>query len=418
MEKIVSQKIKVDIGDDLSLFDRFCFWFATIDIMFLPYFKYISVSFSVPLIFLWTMLNSKSLFRDKEAIAVSFISFSMLLSTIVGLVYYGDVRFETTFLTSVKRFFQYNICFGYYFFYKSYFKRKNVNIAKIIFIFLIYTTFFAIAYKLLPYEYAVLKIAINPADNHTRRYLAGIVNYRFNYLWTDPNNIAYLIDGLVYWYLLRNECSIISKIVFILLSIFIVTATVSNGGMIILGFMFLVLIICQLISNAKLNLNKLISIYLLLIIGFNIILFTKIGNKIYEVLFQQFETRLIYYFKSQNISGGRIADLKVAINDLNPIFFIIGSGKEGFTSENGHLYWICMYGFLSYLILLWFMFRKYKTQLWKDYLWILPFFVAFTMNIAIGEFKWMAIYFILLAYSRYGINIKERIINYDTNTKV
>ena len=110
---------------------------------------------------------------------------------------------------------------------------------------------------------------------------------------------------------------------------------------------------------------------------------------------------LVSFSINKNImGGGRITDLQQSLKLFDPLFIILGSGKEGFSYEIGHIYWICMYGFLSYLIFMRIAFIKYRYQTWSEYMWIIPFFIAFTVNIAIGEFKWMSIFLMLLAFSR------------------
>ena len=405
MENVYKSNYTDIYGRTASKFDKFCFWFTTIDLLFLPYFTVVSVSFSVPIIALWMVLNSKKLFYDKEASIYVLMAGAMFFSLIVGLVYNGNVRFETTYTTSVKRFLQYIICFGYYFFYKSYFRKKYVEISKIIFIFIMYMSVFALFFLLYPIKYAELKMAIHPVDNHTQRYLANLISYRFNYLWTDPNNIAYLVCGIFFWYIYRNECTFNKKLIIFLLTLLILFSTVSNGGIIIFSFMLFANILKWIVNKHKFII-KIKSLYFVLFLSACIIAiftFTQTANKIYNTFIIGIISRLSYYLNTNNLSGGRINDLNIAIKYLNPIFIIVGSGKEGFTYENGHLYWICMYGFISYIGFIWLMFRKTKTQLWRDYIWVIPFFVAYTMNIAIGEFKWMAIYLMLMAYSRYGI---------------
>jgi len=405
MENVYKSNYTGIYGRTESKFDKFCFWFTTIDLLFLPYFTVVSVSFSVPIIALWMVLNSKKLFYDKEASIYVLMAGAMFFSLIVGLVYNGNVRFETTYTTSVKRFLQYIICFGYYFFYKSYFRKKYVEISKIIFIFIMYMSVFALFFLLYPIKYAELKMAIHPVDNHTQRYLANLISYRFNYLWTDPNNIAYLVCGIFFWYIYRNECTFNKKLIIFLLTLLILFSTVSNGGIIIFSFMLFANILKWIVNKHKFII-KIKSLYFVLFLSACIIAiftFTQTANKIYNTFIIGIISRLSYYLNTNNLSGGRINDLNIAIKYLNPIFIIVGSGKEGFTYENGHLYWICMYGFISYIGFIWLMFRKTKTQLWRDYIWVIPFFVAYTMNIAIGEFKWMAIYLMLMAYSRYGI---------------
>lgn len=386
-------------------FNNFCFWFITIDILFLPYLSFMAVSVSVAAVVIWVFFNIRNFSFDYERSLFAIMLILMAAGTIMSLLYTGTVRFETSIITAIKRFFQYAICFCSYFFYKDYFKSKRINLYKIIIAAVIFIAIFAFFYRLFPHEYATIKLALNPADNHTRRYLANMVNYRFNYLWTDPNNISYLIAGIVTWFLLQEKPKIITKAIILALSFFIAFCTISNGGLIILiAMLFLVFLYAfnaLRINNWKVNKNVLISIIIIVAVGIIIWNFSSFKDTIITKYISGFANRLgIYTSNPSNKMGGRLEDLKEGLRILNPITLIIGTGQEGIVTEIGHIYWIGMYGVPAYLIFLRLMFKKYSTQSWKSYLWIIPFFVGFTMNIAIGEYKWMAIFLMLLAYSR------------------
>lgn len=383
-------------------FDTFCFWIITIDILFLPYLSFMTVSLSIFLVVIWLVCNCKKILHDKEGVIYILMLVIMLFSTIICLFYTGKLRFETSFSTSVKRFFQYVICFGNYFFYKQYFSRKKVELNKIMFWAIIYIAIFAVIYKSFPYEYAQIKILINPSDNHTRRFLSNMVPYRFNYFWTDPNNISYLVAGISAWFIIQDKGGWTKKIIVLISSIFIAFCTVSNGGLIILVGMFCGLLGITLVKFIKKGMIRkhFFTIGIILIGIVIIFLFTPLEEYIYKNYILMFIERIGIYSSTQNISGGRFEDLKLSLQYLNPLFLIIGVGKEGIVTEIGHIYWIGMYGFPAYIMFMWLMFKKASYQTIKKYIWVVPFFVAFTMNIAIGEYKWMAIYLMLLAYSR------------------
>lgn len=386
-------------------FNDFCFWFITIDILFLPYLSFMAVSVSVPVVVIWAILNVRNCYFDYEWSLFIIMLVIMAFGTIMPLFFTGTVRFETTIGTAVKRFFQYAICFYSYFFYKDYFSKKRINLYKIIVAAVIFIAIFAVFYRLFPHQYATLKIAINPVDNHTRRYLSNMVEYRFNYLWTDPNNISYLIAGIVTWFLLQEKPKMITKSLMIVLSIFIAFCTVSNGGLIILMAMLCLIFAYTLKvmqdNNWKISKNALITIIIIMVAGIIIWNFSSIKEIISNNYISKFASRLGFYSNhSSNRMGGRLEDLKEGLRILSPQTLILGTGQEGIVTEIGHIYWIGMYGVPAYLIFLRLMFKKYSNQSWKSYLWIVPFFMGFTMNIAIGEYKWMAIYLMLLAYSR------------------
>lgn len=386
-------------------FDVFCFWFMTVDILFLPYLPHIAVSVSVIVAVIWAILNLKHNSYDREWTLFGCMVAMMIVGTVMNVIYEGAVRFETSLGTAIKRLFQYVICFYYYFFYKYYFANKKVNMVKIVFAGIIFMAIMATLFRLFPHEYAVLKLSIHPADNHTRRYLANIVQYRFNYFWTDPNNISYLIAGIFTWFCLQKTEKNIIKALVIILSTFIALCTVSNGGLIVLLTMMLIIIAMgtkRFIDSFFIVKNKtLLFIVIVLVLGAGIVYFTSIGKFVYENYLVNFIDRIeVYMNVKSGLSGGRLEDLKYGLSIISPITLIMGTGQEGIVTEIGHLYWIGMYGLPAYLIFIYIMFRKKRCQSWRTYIWVIPFFIGFTMNIAIGEFKWMAVYLMLLAYSR------------------
>lgn len=383
--------------------DNILFWLFTIDLLFLPYYSFMSVTISAPIMVIWLFFHFKELLRGRECYAMLIIIVWMMISTIIGMLYDDSyLRFETSARTTLLRFLQYIICFGYYFFYRKYFSENEKNISKVFLIFSIYVCIFAVAFMLFPREYAEIKILINPADNHTRRYLAGTIFYRFNYLWTDPNNIAYLLDGVAFWYILDDYQSMRNKILMLVTCLVSVLATASNGGLIIFSFVAIYVILTWAVSNRRISVRSITTIIASVLLLIVVIRYTQIGDFIRDELITKVSNRFLIYRTGSNLSGGRGNDIITSLKLLNPMFLIIGSGKEGFTNEIGHLYWICFYGFPSYIAFMYVTFAKFKYVPWKKYVWIFPFFVAFTINIAIGEFKWMGILFLLLSFSRYS----------------
>lgn len=401
MHSLRNNGLKYSKVQELNLlFNKICFWGITIDILFLPYLSFMVISASVVLVALWLFCNYKKIISDREGCFLIIMLVLMFFGTCACLAYTGKVRFETSFVTAIKRFFQFGLCFGVYFFYKDYFAKHEVDLEKIIFVTIIFIAMLAILFQLFPHEYAMLKIIVNPADNHTRRYLANSVSYRFNYFWTDPNNISYLVAGLSAWYLLQPDVKNMQKFVVLIASTYIAFCTVSNGGLIMLlamcGIMFFITIKNTIKNGIKAK--KLFFILMGIIFIIVVLKTTNILNVIKTDYIFAFGERLSHY--STNVSGGRLSDLLYSFEFLNPIMLILGTGNEGFAKEIGHIYWIGMYGLPAYFIFIWLMFRKIHYQKWEQYIWIIPFFVGFTMNIAIGEYKWMAIYLMILAYNR------------------
>ena len=364
---------------------------------------------SVPIVLIWAFFNLNCLFKGKEGRFFLILTVLMLFSSMISVVYSGSVKFETDLPTSFKRTFQYITVFCYYFLFREHFKDKTVKLNRIILLFYLCLLVFAVLYFLFPDTYASLKILINPSDNHTRRYLEGIVVYRFNYLWTDPNNVAYLAVGLMGFYLIRVRSSFLEKVFVILSSIFVVGMTASMGGIIVLMPTLLLSFPQDDYRNKRLigaAFKRFLLLIVLALVAYLIIRHTFLSAW-YDETLAKISARFAGYGRDLSSAGGRLDDFTNALAMINPSFVVIGSGKEGFSSEIGHLYVICMYGLVAYFIFMYLSFkRNYKQKLF-DYVWVFPFFIAFTVNIAIGEFKWFAIFLLLVASVRFGVFEKE-----------
>lgn len=385
--------------------EEIMFLFVVIDILFLPYFTLMTVSYSVPIVWLWAIYNHKVLFRGREGKIILAAILIMLVSTCINPIYSDTVVLETTFSTSVKRLIQYITLFFLLIFFKEIFKKYNKNIDKILLMFLLYVFILSCLFFLFPYKYGTWKLALNPSDNHTRRFLQGILVYRFNFLWTDPNNVAYAIAGIEIYLLLRGKLSTLKKFFVLASSMFIILATASAGGIVsfIVGnfLLFLSAIFNNSSLTVKIKINTLWIGFFLIALSVIILFQTNLFESIVIPMVTKFQNRMAVYQTSNNITGGRLDDFKHSIAMMSPIFLFVGSGHEGFTTEIGHLYLIGMYGAITYVCYMNILFGRFGNQKKQDYAWIVPFFIGFTMNICIGEYKWLAIYLLLLAVCRY-----------------
>ena len=386
--------------------DKLLFLFIIIDILFLPYFPLMSVSFSVPLVILWGTSHIRTLFKGKEANIILLIILLMLISTLINPLFSGKTVLQTSFSTAVKRYFQYAISLCFLLCCKEAFYLYEIKLDEILFAFVIYVCIFAILYFVFPYHYASVKHVVSRVDLHTYRFLLGNVTYRFNYLWADPNNIAYAIVGVESFLLMKGNLGITKQYTLIGCTAFIVLASSSAGGMISFVLVNLLVIANKMITNPSYYFNyKPISIYMFFLSILIVVLLitqTDIFSKVLGNLLIKFQDRMTTYRAGSDISGGRWEDFLGAISMLTPWMLFLGGGQEGFTTEIGHIYLIGMYGFLVYVGFIILLFGKFKNQKICDYIWILPFFIGFTMNIGIGEYKWLAIFIVLLSFCRYA----------------
>ena len=83
-------------------------------------------------------------------------------------------------------------------------------------------------------------------------------------------------------------------------------------------------------------------------------------------------------------------------------YLLIGKGGVtlvdgvSYAPHNGHLYLILNYGFIAYFIFMYLVFRKRAGQTLETYIWILPIFIGFSINVMLGEIKLMGVVMLLL----------------------
>lgn len=377
--------------------DRICFHIILFDIFFLPLFPLFSMSMSLPVMAYWYLARGKRTHFVKEYKLMPIVVAIMALSIILGLLFQFDVRYETTLSTSIKRFFQFLTSFWYFLFFKYYFIKYGEDVKKYFMWEVIYIAFFALIYVLFQDLFIHYKAIINPADPHTRRFLNNELYgvYRYTFLWADANNVGYAITGISLFYIVEESREYLKKYLVVALTFFILFCTMSIGG---LGVGVAMMSLAFLFTNSFKNEKGKGFLALLVFVILIVFIAIQYGGAISEFIDTGIESRLNKYSDMEDSSGGRIKDLTIAISQMSPLFLLIGSGLEGFSSENGHIYLIAAYGLPVYVYFMYLLFAKRKRISWKRYLPIVPFFVGFTMNIAIIDQKYLLILLLMSAY--------------------
>ena len=334
----------------------------------------------------------------------------MIFSTLFSLLGFEGSSYHTTFSTSIKRFFQYIFSFWYFFFFLYFFSKYDRKINSIIFWGVIYITIFAIIYSFNRDLFIYIKQILCPFDPQINRWLnKELLVFRYNFLWADPNNVAYAATSLVLFYLVEEKKEVIYKYILLVCLSFILLCTMSFGG---LGVAFVLVSYIVFFTNSLNNSKTSIILGIIAIIG--IILFIYTNLDYFQEIYSTGIERRHSIYGNQGIAGGggRMADFIHGLKEIQPLFLIVGSGQEGFVTEIGHIYLICMYGLPVYIFFMYIMFGKKRGQKFIQYLTIIPMFVGFTINIAIGEQKYLLIILLISAYYA-AIPYKNKFINYE-----
>lgn len=247
-----------------------------------------------------------------------------------------------------------------------------------------------------------MKQVLCPFDPQIARWINyELLVYRFNYLWADPNNVAYATTSLSLFYIIEEKKSVIRKYIVLLCLAYILLCTMSLGG-IAVAFVFFTII--TLFSNVFRR-NK-SDFFIGTIAILMIVVFVSYNFEFFYDLFNSgiLKRHEVYGSIGTAGGGGRVEDFLRGVQKFNPLFLIVGSGQEGFVTEIGHIYLICLYGLPVYIYFMYVLFKKKHNQTLFEYITILPLFIGFTMNIAIVEQKFLLITILISAYysAKYG----------------
>ncbi|MBH1939419.1 hypothetical protein I5677_00765 [Mobilitalea sibirica] len=392
-------------------FDKFVFYACVIDCMFLPYVWFISIPYTLPLLYLWVIRRYHNIAVLKEFKVFAAMFFIMLFSTMLGLItapqhLYRNLVYLLLF-TSM---------FLYYFLF-SYYLRTNASfqLKKILIIFMIFVVALAVIYNLDKALYQEFKLLWNRRSGISinETLYEGYVGYRYAFIWMDANNIAYMMNALLLYLWCNEKTSLLLKVCSVLSLFFILISCMSSGGLvsfIVAMFLYLLIKLQDMFQKKKRKEKFLLHpldlfLYVALLLSLILIL-PRIPR------FMETSVALEAMERFRNNSGeSRFLIWEYILDNVNFFEYILfGRGgvtlinKMEYPPHNGHFYWILAYGFISYLQFMYLVFRKRKGTSFRRYVWIVPIFIGFTINVMLGEIKMMGIVLLLVVCTVVGKN--------------
>lgn len=388
-------------------------FFVLIDSFFLPYFFLITAPYSLPFVYFWFILNVKKILNTKPFLYFSIIIILMFISTFFGYLV------NPTFLVDNLIFI---VKFGYIFivwfllFFE--FKKIGFNKTKILYFLYLFVFLFAIIY----YFDKNLFLSFQNFWNYKARFFAytydNLEGFRFSFIWEDPNNIGYMSIAISTFLLIYTKPVFIIKVFLLLSAVFIVVLTGSSGAALSMLTMIIFLFISQFSSNTNFNLRKglfssrlFLGLFIIISLISTIIFYDSFILLIDSSVFQSNLQRLL-----TNNGQSRINIWLNLLNRLEPIDFIlhlfIGNGGTTllngvqYLTHNGHIYWIVSYGLISYLLSLKLIFYRFKLN-GSFFIWFIPIFIGFTVNIMISELKLSVIIIYLIILSSQSIDLRK-----------
>ena len=118
------------------------FWFAVIDVVFLPYMTFVTVTYSFVFVFAWFVLYYR-IIRDENRDYINFVIMLlfMAISVIVGIALdHGSTKDNAVY------FLQYAVTFMYFYLFKYIFDHYSISIKKVLIGFILFAAAVALVY--------------------------------------------------------------------------------------------------------------------------------------------------------------------------------------------------------------------------------------------------------------------------------
>ncbi|SEW39786.1 hypothetical protein [[Clostridium] fimetarium] len=388
------------------LFDKFVFFICIIDCLFLPYLWLVSIPYTMPLIFYWFFKKYK-LLRNNDQYKLEYKLFFALfilmgLSTVFSVILAPQYAYKNVVFLIL-----YTSMFLYYFMFLYYINKYPFVIKNFLIVFILFVVILAAFFNIDKNLFQKVVLFWNPRSEINANIAEDFVNYRYTFIWMDANNIGYMMNAIVLYLWCNEKTSFFIKIFSLLSLLFVLIACMSNGAFLSSGISIGLYLIVKLFDLFKGNHNKKYKITPINIVLFLIALFAlykiipQIPNYLETGIAMESLERI-----SNNSGDSRFVIWQTVIQSVNFFEFIL-IGKGGvtlvnglkFAPHNGHFYWILGYGFISYFIFMYLVFRKRKVTSIKKYIWITPILIGYTVNVLLGEIKMMSIIMLLIACS-------------------
>lgn len=394
----------------------YLFLFILFDITFLPYFWALSIPFSMPFVFLWAFINIGKIYEygNKEGKYPALIVFTIILSTIVGYQY-DEYIYKNSVIA---------INFIYIFILWFYFSLNTkllyrYDIVKLLSYFYTFVFLWALLFYFDKDTYVSLLGIWNARSAGTFSKLFEDISYfRFSFIWTDPNNISYVISSLLLFIFFTRTLSILKILILYLMAVFIVLMTMSAGGFITLALSTVIMLIdvfYRFVKSAgregKLPIvggSLIITLFGLLFLSYFGDLLMQNDTIIYSL--SRFEDNLA----GDGAGSGRVDILKkviglVGFEQLIASFFVgFGGitlvGGDSVSPHNGHIFWWLSFGVISYVIFIGYFFIRPFFRNIQYSLWLIPFILGFTINIMLGELKLFSLFMLMYTYSTHKMD--------------
>lgn len=385
----------------ISKWEKYLFYFTIIDLFFLPYVPIIATTFSQLFVFFWFVFKNKSCFNRKLVIYYYFISIFVIISNIFSFISIPKYYFDEYYVENFKIGISLIMSLTYYFFFDYFFRRTIINLTNWLLFFILYVVIWGLLYFFNMNLFISLKKIFNPYDAFTSDLFLNSGQFiRYNFIWTDPNNIGYALVGLTSYFILNKRINNI-LILICIISLLFILLIIMSGGSILTSLIIIPISLFYRFKTVNLFSKVLLSITLF-------VAFFLVSNVYINLANSEIAENSINRLENKTeTEEPRFKIWERLFEDKNIIFHsFVGEGSNifvknrPFSPHNGHLMFIFGYGCICWIFYLKLIFWKTKSQLFLDYIFIIPFLICFTINIGIGELKYSALMYLMVVLSR------------------
>lgn len=384
------------MSNNEQIIDKRMMYFTVLDILFLPYFFVVSITYSFVAV-IWWYQKRKPIIRstNRDYNIFVYMCVLMIISALIGIILLPAAAKNNIVLTL-----QFIVSFMHFYVFKYYFDNYSFPLKKYLVIFSVFAALLAIVFTINTDIYFQIRHIWSPVQSTSdEEFMTGIIRYGF--LWMDENNIAYIINAIMLFVICNERSALYEKIVVVICALLVDVCSMSRGGMLTFytGLaMYGLLYISRRTEKRRTPKTKMIVNVLLcavVVVGVARMAPSFINNEVTENSMERLEDRE---------SDNRMAIYKKMLNEASFIeYSLVGHGNyitlggRAIKPHSLHFYWVFAYGMVSYFMMLYIMFRKRKITKLSEYIWIWPYFFGCSINIIIGEEKAMCIGFLLLA---------------------
>lgn len=381
----------------ISKREKIMFFIVLLDILFFPYITPLYSSLSMWILIFWLPLNLNKLSKTKE-VKMFFCALIFILASTIYSFRLSQSIITANITNTVILFYG----FLYYFFFRLNFQKYKVKISSFLIGYLIFNAILGLVYYLSPQMYFNMRSFWTMSGN-TIEVGSSLSIYRFTGILSDPNNFAVIINAITYFLIFNTNIKINRKFIIVFLTGFLTVISMSTTGLIMFSLLIFFVVITKL-SKVFLTLkikkkDLLFGMIIISLLPFLLLLINEfLSSEIAAIAINRSES---------NSADSRIMIWQNLLSSKNMLnHLVLGDGgnviinNRIFRPHNGHFHLVYSYGFITYFIFMYTFFRirgNLSFSSLKKYLFLVPIFLGFTVNVGIYENRFINIMGLLVA---------------------